>query len=262
MIRIVSLTDKGQQLAKQIGEKLMAQDNNVALAHKPTPFTDSVQQWFSNGERLILITATGIAVRTLSPVLTDKYNDPAVLVLDEAGRFVIPLISGHEGGANAWGANVAELIGAQLVITTANTYTKPQIQPIYTVGLGCERDCPYAYVEAIFLKALQQASLSVAEISAITSIDIKADEAALLTLAKNYNKPFVTFTVAQLQTVENLLENPSEYVYNTVGVYGVAESAALYSAAQQSDNDNVPELALAKIKNEKATCAIARIYLN
>ena len=128
MIRVISLTEAGHSLAQQLADKLMASGNECMVCHKPLPFSKQVQQWFAQGERLILITATGIAVRTLAPVLTDKYHDPAVLVLDELGRFVIPLISGHEGGANAWGQSVAELINAQLVITTANTYVKPFIR--------------------------------------------------------------------------------------------------------------------------------------
>lgn len=243
-------------MAQQLADKLMASGNECMVCHKPLPFSKQVQQWFAQGERLILITATGIAVRTLAPVLTDKYHDPAVLVLDELGRFVIPLISGHEGGANAWGQSVAELINAQLVITTANTYVKP----IYTIGLGCERDCPDEYINAIFLQALTLAKVEIEQIKLITSIDIKAAEKAFIRLAEQYRKPFVTYDADALNTVKSLLKTPSEYVFNTVGVYGVAESAALYSA--QSLAGTVPELVLAKIKNTKATAAIARAYLD
>ena len=63
-----------------------------------------------------------------------------------------------------------------------------------------------------------------------------------------------------LTTVESLLQTPSDYVFNTVGVYGVAESAALYSAKKSTNS--VPELILSKQKNTKATCAIARAYLS
>jgi cobalt-precorrin 5A hydrolase len=69
---------------------------------------------------------------------------------------------------------------------------------------------------------------------------------------------FQTWTVPQLATVEGLLSQRSDYVFATVGVYGVAESAALY-AAQDYASDR-PELLLSKQKNAKATCAIARAY--
>lgn len=68
---------------------------------------------------LIFIMATGIVVRHIAPLLQSKDRDPAILVLDEKGEFVIPLLSGHLGGANAWARMVANRIGAQAVLTTA-----------------------------------------------------------------------------------------------------------------------------------------------
>jgi len=224
------------------------------LQVRPQPFTESVQTAFAHGERLIMICATGIAVRTLAPVLVDKYRDPAVLVLDEQGEFVIPLLSGHEGGANEWGRQVSELLSAQLVMTTA----KPYLQPVYTVGMGCERHCDTAHLQSLLQQCLTQQGLSMADIVSINSIDIKADEVGLIELAQSQQKLFQTFSAEQLSKVQDLLQTPSEYVYNTVGVYGVAESAALW-AAQQATQAKA-ELVLAKQKTTKATCAIARAY--
>ena len=68
---------------------------------------------------LMFIMATGIVVRHIAPLLQSKDRDPAILVLDEKGEFVIPLLSGHLGGANAWARKVANRIGAQPVLTTA-----------------------------------------------------------------------------------------------------------------------------------------------
>ena len=89
---------------------------------------------------------------------------------------------------------------------------------------------------------------------------IKADEVGIIECAKIHDKPFHTYSVDELTTVESLLQTPSDYVFNTVGVYGVAESAALYSAKKSTNS--VPELILSKQKNTKATCAIARAYLS
>lgn len=84
---------------------------------------DFLSQWteerFAAGDDLIFVGAAGIAVRSIAPFLRDKRSDPAVLVMDEGGRFVIPILSGHVGGANALAHRVAQAIGAVPVITTA-----------------------------------------------------------------------------------------------------------------------------------------------
>jgi cobalt-precorrin 5A hydrolase len=255
-IRIVALTEAGLRLA----ERLQVQLKNSEVWYKPKPFAEKVQNAFQAGEPLIMICATGIVVRTLAPVLASKLQDPPVLVLDELGQFVIPLVSGHEGGANEWGRKVAELLSSQLVMTTANPYLKPK----YAVGMGCERHCPKEELERLLMDCLAQANLTLDQIGSINSIDIKADEGGLIELAKSLDKPFNTFDVMALSIVEPLLSTKSDYVYKTVGVYGVAESAALVGAARLVSASTLAsedsELILNKQKTTKATCAIARAY--
>lgn len=65
------------------------------------------------------IMATGIVVRTIAPLIRDKTRDPAVVCGDEAGHFVISLVSGHIGGANELAAELSAILGATPVITTA-----------------------------------------------------------------------------------------------------------------------------------------------
>ena len=74
---------------------------------------------FQTMEALIFVGAAGIAVRSIAPHVRSKKTDPAVLCLDERGTWVIPLLSGHIGGANALARTLAEALGAQCVLTTA-----------------------------------------------------------------------------------------------------------------------------------------------
>lgn len=253
MIRIVALTPAGKQLAERLQAQWPeANKLGVRVDYKPKPFAESVQTAFQQGDWLVFICATGIVMRTLAPVLQDKYQDPPVLVLDEEGKFVIPLLSGHEGGANEWGAQVANRLGAQLVMTTA----KPYLNPIYTLGMGCERNCPLEFLESLMLDALAQKGLTPNDIHSLNSIDIKADETNLIALAAKYHWDFNTYSAQELSPMESLLSTKSDYIFNTVGVYGVAESAALL--AIQNKTGTEPELILNKIKNAKATCAVAR----
>lgn len=252
MIQIFALTEMGHVLAKKL--QICLPENDIQVNYKTKPFAKSVQQAFEQGDKLIFICATGIVMRTLAPVLKDKHQDPPVLVLDEMGQFVIPLLSGHEGGANDWAYQVSSLLNAQLVITTAEPYLKP----VYTIGMGCERDCALVYLEELMLSSLAQAGLSIGQIESFHSIDIKADEVNLIALAKKYNKPYRTWSIAELSPMKRLLSTHSDYVFNTVGVYGVAESACLVGCEKLTHTE--PELVLPKHKNAKATCAIARSF--
>lgn len=249
-VKIIALTEAGQRLAQTLLSLMPEAD----LWFKPKPFAEKVQSAFMRGDALLMICATGIAVRSLAPVINNKHDDPPVLVLDEQGQFVIPLLSGHEGGANDWANNVAQLLQAQLVMTTANSYLKP----VYTIGMGCERNCPEEELSTLLTDCLDRAGLRLEQINSINSIDIKADELGLIALAQSLEKPYQTFDKLALAEVESQLSTKSDYVFNTVGVYGVAESAALW-AAQQSTKQTA-ELVLNKVKTTKATCAIARAY--
>lgn len=80
---------------------------------------DFVGAEFQKAELLIFISATGIAIRLIAPYIMDKFRDPAIICMDESGKYVIPLLSGHVGGANNFAKRISERIGANAVITTA-----------------------------------------------------------------------------------------------------------------------------------------------
>ena len=69
-------------------------------------------------DAVVFIGALGICVRTIAPLLKDKYNDPAVVCIDSTGKFVIPVVSGHVGGANELARTISGILGGEAVVTT------------------------------------------------------------------------------------------------------------------------------------------------
>lgn len=87
--------------------------------HRHGGLVDSVRSRWADVDGFVLVCATGIAVRAIAPLLADKAADPAVVVVDDGGRFVVALTGGHRGGANVLARQVAALLGAEPVVTTA-----------------------------------------------------------------------------------------------------------------------------------------------
>ncbi|MGV9322445.1 precorrin-3B C(17)-methyltransferase [Streptomyces sp. NPDC003660] len=83
------------------------------------PAGEAVRAAFAECDRLVCFLATGATVRLLAPLLGDKAADPGVVCVDEGGRFAVSLVGGHGGGANELAYEVAELLGAEPVVTTA-----------------------------------------------------------------------------------------------------------------------------------------------
>ena len=90
-----------------------------ALREISPSLQEMCKEAFSRCRLLIFIGATGIAIRSIAPYIRSKTRDPAVLSIDEQGKFVVPLLSGHIGGANSLAAGIADYIKAVPVITTA-----------------------------------------------------------------------------------------------------------------------------------------------
>ncbi|WDV44296.1 cobalt-precorrin 5A hydrolase [Clostridiaceae bacterium M8S5] len=124
---VVALSKKSLQLALKIKSKIKTIDIYVVDRYaneRAMPIVGKLKEFngflFKSYETIVYIMATGIVVRDIQPYLKHKSIDPAILVLDTNGRFVISLLSGHLGGANEKAKYLASEINAIPVITTAS----------------------------------------------------------------------------------------------------------------------------------------------
>lgn len=146
-LAIISFTENGIKLSQTVSKSLSGR--KVTLYTKCSRYTaedlkvqrvkESLQVWtaqrMAEGDALLFIGACGIAVRAIASNLTDKLHDVPVLVMDEEGRYVIPILSGHVGGANELARELAGLMDACPVITTAT-----DVQKKFAVDLFAKRN--------------------------------------------------------------------------------------------------------------------------
>lgn len=118
-IAIITITDDAQVLAFRLAVRLEDDPTviNVSIFHKNVK--NALEVAFREYDCIICIMAAGIVVRNICGLIKNKLEDPAVIVIDDAGKYVISLLSGHFGGANSFAVKTAEIIGAEPVITTA-----------------------------------------------------------------------------------------------------------------------------------------------
>lgn len=122
MIYYLSFTIGGKKIAEQISEKVPGQVifNRDVEGGIKSLMEDLMVKEKDEDKFLVFVSASGIAVRYISPYLRSKDLDPGVLLVDEGGNFVISLLSGHLGGANDLTKKIASEISAVPVITTAS----------------------------------------------------------------------------------------------------------------------------------------------
>ncbi len=299
-IEILAFTERGQTLAETIAEQLKTQQVNV---HRVTGLKQLMPHIFHTGNVLVFVGAVGIAVRAIAPHVLHKTTDPAVVVVDELGKFVIPILSGHIGGANEFAVKLSSTLGAVPVITTAtdlnqvfsvdsfavkNNYhikNPEQIKNIassllgglpvglcsdfaiegqlpkgivlknsgevgiyisfngdlpfektlhlmpkaFHIGIGARKNTGPNDLEEFFLTTLMEHNIPVSCIGSISSIDLKKNEAAIVSLSHKYQIKFTTYTADELKQYAALFSQ-SEFVKATTGVGNVCETSAFISS--------------------------------
>ncbi|WP_017326664.1 precorrin-3B C(17)-methyltransferase [Synechococcus sp. PCC 7336] len=304
-----------------------------------------VQQVWQEAEALVFVLATGAVVRLIAPYLADKSTDPAVVVVDEGAKFAISLSGGHGAGGDRLTREVAALLEATPVISSASEVHQlpaldtlgksfgwqrgagdwlgvasaavraaagagaiavrqtcgwtmwqqqlPDRHPLVWevselsdeipiratlwisdrrppadlpqpyacwhprtlwLGVGCERGTAAATIERAIADRLAELGLARAAVAGLASIALKADEAGLLAVARQYQWPLRWFEAAELARAT--VPNPSPVVERAVGTPSVAEAAALLAA--ESDRLVAPKQVLRVPDAGACTVAIAR----
>lgn len=127
-IAIHAITRKGQILALELASRLKGAEVFVlnrsgewgGEAALKISLREHLSEQFGHFDQHIGIFSVGIVTRLLAPLLQDKRTDPGVICIDEASQFVVPILSGHRGGANKMAGKIAKILNAQAVITTAS----------------------------------------------------------------------------------------------------------------------------------------------
>lgn len=131
-IAIIAVTEKGKNTAEKIASEL----ENVDVFFQKRGIKELIGELFNKYECIIFVSACGIAVRCISPFLKSKFEDPAVLVVDDNGNNVISLLSGHIGGANEITLKIADILNANPVITTSTDTNKKGALDVIVSKIG------------------------------------------------------------------------------------------------------------------------------
>ncbi|MGZ4954732.1 MAG: cobalamin biosynthesis protein [Methylobacter sp.] len=225
------MTDFGIWLVRPESEALalVLQEQLGGVLYRPwlDNATTQKQQFvavYRRHDQWIMIAASGIAVRFLDGLTQDKHSDPAVVVLDEAGRFAVSLLAGHEGGANRLAYRVANIIGAVPVITTATEALKPLV-----IGIGCRKGVAVEQIAAAVHLALGERQLN--EVREIATIELKANEPGLLEFCRQHDLPLRVLASATV-AARPWVTKASDWVQQNVGLPGVCEPCALIAGAR------------------------------
>jgi cobalt-precorrin 5A hydrolase len=129
-VAVIAITRRGALLGHRlcktmagfelyVSRRYAGQAGGRCTCFEPADLTAQITELWKRYDGFVLIMATGIVVRIIAPLLESKETDPAVVVMDDAGRFAISLLSGHLGGANELAERCAFASGARAVVTTA-----------------------------------------------------------------------------------------------------------------------------------------------
>jgi len=232
----------GELIRPWQGAESQTAESQVAESQRAESQKARFREQFGQRSQWVLMMATGIATRFVDGLLRDKHQDPAVVVLDEAGRYAVALVGGHEGGANALAYRVANAVGAMPVVTTAAEAMKPLV-----VGIGCRKGVSEEQIERAVLHALALRGVAgpgggvgpgdagrdtaLAAVRELATVDLKANEPGLLSFSQRHGIPLRIIARHQIEG-RSWVSQPSDWVRQSVGLDGVCEPCALIASTR------------------------------
>jgi cobalt-precorrin 5A hydrolase/precorrin-3B C17-methyltransferase len=255
----VAATDSGREAAAYLAalwpREIEPVDEGTVAA--------SLRTAFEHCDAVIAFLATGATVRILAPLLGHKTTDAPVVCVDEGRRFAIALLGGHYG-ANELARRVAGALGAEPVISNARDaeHIRPLpplpgagARPDLVVGVGASRGVSAEEVLETVDAALDRGGLDRADVRALASVDLKADEPGIVAAARLRGWPLLVHASASLAGVA--VPNPSEVVRAAAGTPSVAEAAARYAGPGRALGRLLVEKTKSPREYPMATAAVA-----
>lgn len=218
-IAISSITENGNETARLINCHLL--DAKSFYHRKKGGLKEWINNNFNSYDAHIFIMSLGIVYRLIEGLIDNKYNDPAIVVVDDAKRFSIAALSGHEGGANDLANKVAQYINAIPVITTASDSNKNII-----IGIGCRKGVKRVEVKEAIIHILKINNIALNEIRLACSIEIKKSEKGLLRALSELEIPLIFIPTERIKTFTGF-NSVSEVAMKHFDIPGVSEPAAL-----------------------------------
>lgn len=149
-----------QLLEKELGDCTIFSQKVLDGCTQVTSYSEFVAASFAAYDRFLFIGAMGICVRCIAPCVSDKYADPAVVCMDSTGQFVVPVLSGHVGGANEWARQIASILGAQAVVTTQSDCNGVWPLDLLAARFGWQTACSHEEMNRAIARFVNQERVS------------------------------------------------------------------------------------------------------
>ncbi len=239
-VAVVAINKKGRNTGLAIKKSIPG-----SRLYTPARLRGVTKKLFDEFDGIVFCMAVGIVVRVIAPYIKDKYSDPAIVAVDEARRFAISLLSGHEGGANNLAIRVANSLGAEPVITTASESRQNMV-----IGIGCRRGIKKREIIKAVRYALDKTGHSINRVRYIVTIDLKQNEQGLQDACTELDIPLKTVSKELVKRFNGTYKR-SSFVKEKIGVEGVSEPCALIIERR-------PKLMMQKTMVGRVTVAVVK----